>query len=131
MTQGQTNPATDIARSDLKAAVRILENWGATSKQGAAILGINTDTFLMISQQESPKDTCVDDETFTRASMILNLHATLRIMFDNPHNIYGFMGMANHNEFFQGRPPLEVMACGDFRSLDETYRRIHALPGAW
>lgn len=128
MTHDSKNPA--IARSGLKTAVRILENWGATSKQGAAILGINTDTYLMISQQESPEDTYVDDETLTRASMILNLHATLRIMFDNPLNIYGFMGMTNHNEFFQGRSQLEVMACGDFRSLDETYRRIEAMPGA-
>ena len=49
---------------------------------------------------------------------------------DNPDNVYGFPAMANHNAFFNGRAPLEIMAQGDMISLYETYRRIDALRSA-
>lgn len=61
---------------------------------------------------------------------MLNIHSALRVIFDNPENLYGFMAMANHNPFFQGRTPLEVMSQGDFVSLYETFKRIDALRGA-
>ncbi|MNP61099.1 hypothetical protein D3C76_1562480 [compost metagenome] len=65
-----------------------------------------------------------------RISFVLNIHATLRLIFDNPQNVYGFALMANDNEFFNGRTPLEIMAQGDMISLYETFRRIDALRGA-
>ncbi|UYG06846.1 hypothetical protein [Halomonas sp. M4R1S46] len=128
-THDSTNPA--LARVGLKTAVLILEKWGAANEQGSAILGIDLDTYVRVAEQDVVGDICLEEEQLTRISMILNLHATLRVVFDNPHNCYGFMGMANHNGFFNGRSPLEVMAQGDFRSLDETYRRILAMPGSW
>jgi hypothetical protein len=65
-----------------------------------------------------------------RISFVLNIHATLRLVFDNPDNVYGFASMANDNEFFNGRSPLEIMAQGDMISLYETFRRIDMLRGA-
>jgi hypothetical protein len=54
----------------------------------------------------------------------------LRLVFDNPDNVYGFVSMANDNEFFNGRSPLAIMAQGDMISLYETFRRIDMLRGA-
>jgi hypothetical protein len=65
-----------------------------------------------------------------RIGIILNMHSTLRTVFDNPENVYGFAAMANQNDFFYGRSPLEIMAQGDMISLYETSRRIQALSGA-
>ncbi|MNY55821.1 hypothetical protein D3C86_1918320 [compost metagenome] len=65
-----------------------------------------------------------------RISFVLNMHAALRLVFDNPENVYGFAAMANHNAFFNGRTPLEIMAQGDMISLYETFRRIDALRGS-
>jgi hypothetical protein len=57
------------------------------------------------------------------------MHSALRLVFDNPENLYGFVKLPNHNEFFNGRAPLEVMAQGDMISLYETFRRLDALRG--
>ncbi len=45
-------------------------------------------------------------------SLVLNIHSTLRLIFDNPDNIYGFVGIEDDNGFLNGRSPLEVMAQG-------------------
>ena len=65
-----------------------------------------------------------------RISFVLNIHAALRLVFDNPENVYGFPTMGNDNDFFNGRTPLEVMSQGDMISLYETFRRIDVLRGA-
>jgi hypothetical protein len=62
-----------------------------------------------------------------RISLVLNIHATLRLVFENPDNAYGFASMPNHNDFFNGRTPLEILSQGSMISLYETYRRIHGL----
>ncbi|MNH14465.1 hypothetical protein D3C79_740570 [compost metagenome] len=72
----------------------------------------------------------LDADQMQRISFVLNIHATLRLVFDNPGNVYGFASMANDNEFFNGRSPLEIMAQGDMISLYETFRRIDMLRGA-
>ncbi|MOA48771.1 hypothetical protein D3C78_1715630 [compost metagenome] len=61
-----------------------------------------------------------------RISVVLNIHAALRLVFDNPENVCGFPSMENRNEF-NGRTPLEIMAQGDMVSLYEPFRRIDAL----
>ncbi len=65
-----------------------------------------------------------------RISFILNIYAVLRLVFDNPENVYGFPAMANDNELFNGRTPLEIMSQGDMISLYETFRRFDVLRGA-
>lgn len=65
-----------------------------------------------------------------RISLVLNIHAALRLVFDNPENVYGFPSMENRHEFFNGRIPLEIMGQGDMILLYETFRRIDALRGA-
>jgi len=65
-----------------------------------------------------------------RISFMLNIHAALRTVFDNPDNVYGFPSKVNHNDFFNGRTPLEILSQGDMISLYETFRRINALRGA-
>jgi hypothetical protein len=72
----------------------------------------------------------LDADQMQRISFVLNIHATLRLVFDNPDNVYGFASMANDNEFFNGRSPLEIMAQGDMIALYETFRRIDMLRGA-
>lgn len=76
------------------------------------------------------KDVELDGDQLKRVSAVLNCHASLRQIFDNPENVYGFVAKENHNEFFNGRKPIEIMAQGDLVSLLDTYKRIDALCGA-
>ncbi len=111
----------------LRTALRVLEKWKATTEQASSILRVSRSSISRIQQGKGVE---LDCDQLERASIVLNCHASLRLVFDNPENVYGFMGLENHNEFFNGRKPLEIMAQGDLMSLFETYKRIDAFCGA-
>ncbi|VVP93131.1 hypothetical protein PS918_03441 [Pseudomonas fluorescens] len=114
----------------LRAAVGILEKWAASSEQACRILRISRSTYTRARQHDPAWAVALDADQMQRISFVLNIHATLRLIFDNPQNVYGFVSMSNDNEFFNGRSPLEIMSQGDMISLYETFRRIDALRGA-
>ena len=114
----------------LRAALNILDKWGASSEQACRVLRISRSTYTRARQRDSQWSVGLDSDQLQRISMVLNIHATLRLVFDNPENVYGFPSMENRNEFFNGRAPLDIMAQGDMISLYETFRRIDALRGA-
>ncbi|MGE8303369.1 MAG: hypothetical protein ACN6PW_02840 [Pseudomonas kermanshahensis] len=110
----------------LRVALRILSGWNATSSQARIILRISAST-----HQKFLRDTRgivrLDIDQLQRLSLVLNIHATLRILFENIKNTQDFINMPNFNSFFEGRSPLEVIAQGDIISLYETYRHIQSL----
>jgi hypothetical protein len=114
----------------LRAAVGILEKWRASSEQACRVLRISRSTYTRARQQDPDWAVALDADQMQRISFVLNIHAALRLVFDNPENVYGFVSMNNDNEFFNGRSPLEIMAQGDMISLYETFRRIDVLRGA-
>jgi len=118
------------AAAGLKAAVAILEKWGATGEQGNAILRVSRSTYARAKRRDPGWEVSLDGDQLTRISLVLNMHAALRVIFDNPENLYGFMSMANHNGYFNGKSPLEVIAQGGILSLYEAFRRIDSLRGA-
>lgn len=102
----------------------------ASSEQACAILRISRSTCTRARQDARDWSIALDLDQMQRISLVLNIHAALRTLFDNPDNVYDFPSMENRNEFFNGRKPLEVMAQGDMISLYETFRRIDTLRGA-
>ena len=116
----------DQARVVLSTALNILMKWDASTEQSCNILRVSRSTITRALQGKGVE---LDVDQLQRASIILNSHAALRLVFDNPENVYGFPRMENHNDFFNGRTPLEIMAQGDLLSLFETYKRIDALRG--
>ncbi|TVP91528.1 MAG: DUF2384 domain-containing protein [Pseudomonadaceae bacterium] len=113
----------------LRTAVAILDKWGATGEQGEAILRVSHSTYARAKRKNGLAAINLDRDQLTRVSFVLNMHAALRTLFDNPDNLYGFMRMPNDNAFFFGRSPLEVMSEGDIVAVYETFRRIDALRG--
>ncbi|WP_339847591.1 hypothetical protein [uncultured Halopseudomonas sp.] len=114
----------------LRTAVAILDKWGATGEQGEAILRVSHSTYARAKRKGGLASINLDRDQLTRVSFVLNIHAALRTIFDNPDNLYGFMGMANDNAFFLGRSPLDVMGGGDIVAVYETFRRIDVLRGS-
>jgi hypothetical protein len=112
------------ANAALKTAISILMKWAASTEQSCKILRVSRSS---ITRTLQGKKVDLDRDQLERISIVLNCHAALRNAFENPKNVYGFPGMKNHNDFFNGRTPLEIMAQGDFMSLYETYKRIGAL----
>lgn len=126
--------AQDFSKSQcvagLRAALNILDKWKASCEQACRILRISRSTYTRARQRDSAWAVGLDSDQLQRISIVLNIHAALRLVFDNPENVYGFPSMKNDNEFFNGRAPLDVMAQGDMISLYETFRRIDTLRGA-
>ncbi|WP_296252738.1 antitoxin Xre-like helix-turn-helix domain-containing protein [Pseudomonas sp. UBA4194] len=127
-------PITEFTKDQcvagLRAALRIIDKWQASSEQACRILRISRSTYTRARQADDAWSIGLDLDQMHRISFVLNIHAALRTVFDNPDNVYGFPSMENRNAFFNGRKPLDIMAQGDFISLYETFRRIDALRGA-
>lgn len=86
----------------LNVAVNILAHWNATTEQMAAILGVSTATISRAKRKDAVN---LSRDQLERVSYVLNIHAALRTVFDNPNNYYGFVHKPNHNPFFNGRTP--------------------------
>ena len=126
--------AQDFSKSQcatgLRAALNVLDKWMASCEQACRVLRISRSTYNRAGQKDSTWAVSLDADQMQRISLVLNIHAALRLVFDNPENVYGFPKMDNHNAFFNGRAPLDIMAQGDMISLYETFRRIDGLRGA-
>lgn len=124
----------DVTKSQcvagLRTALNILDKWQASGDQACRILRISRSTYTRAKQNDPSWAVGLDLDQLQRISIVLNIHAALRLVFDNPENLYGFPAMENHNAFFNGRAPLDIMAQGDMIALYETFRRIDALRGA-
>lgn len=127
-TSKPSTATKDASAVALRTAVNIMEKWNATSRQIENVLRISRSTYARAKDQQ--RSVSLDSDQMARISLVLNIHASLRTIFDNPDNVYGFPAMANDNAFFDGRSPLEIMAEGSFIQLYETFRRIDVLRGA-
>ncbi|MBU2877059.1 hypothetical protein [Aliiglaciecola lipolytica] len=106
-TESNDMKVTDAELSKVTTIViELLKKWGLNEKQKTVLIGETT----------SP-------EIHLRLSLLLNIHAELRLMFNNPLNVYGFMTMINHNEPFNGTRPIDL-ACQNIEGLKLTYQAI-------
>src|SRR5690606_26859424 len=126
-----TTPITALAPTSravgLRTAVQIMERWNATQDDMARILRVSRSS---INRAKSKLESItLDDDQLDRISYVLNIHAALRTLFDNPENVTGFMTTENRNAVFNGRTPLEVTVNGGYVGLYGTHRRIDALRG--
>ncbi|OEY65064.1 antitoxin Xre-like helix-turn-helix domain-containing protein [Marinobacter sp. X15-166B] len=128
IVEAQTpSDARRMGITGLRTALNILDKWGCTADQAQAILRLPKATYY--KYRNNPDTARLDKDQLTRISYLLNMHQALRIVFENPENVYGFMSKRNHNPFFHGRTPLEVIASGDFGALYETFKRIDTMRG--
>jgi len=114
--------------SALKAVFNILDKWQCSTEQAQAILRLPKATYYRY--RSKPESATLTGDLLERLSYLLNIHASLRTVFSNPENLYGFMKMPNDNDYFDGRSPLEVLETGSFASLYEVFKRVDALKGS-
>jgi uncharacterized protein (DUF2384 family) len=116
-----------VASKGLQAVLTILDKWGCAPEQEWNILGMKRSTYYRCREGgDKPR---LSRDQAERISYILNIHAALRVVFDNPENVYGFMSMDNNNPFFNGRTPMALISSGNFGALYEVFKRIDALRG--
>ena len=109
----------------LKASLNILDKWGASTDQAINILQLGRATYFNV--KKDPTRANLNNDQIERLSYLLNMHQALRLVFDNPENVYGFMGFENNNEFFMVEPEItqppaiiESIACPLLLSSSKT-----------
>lgn len=103
----------------LRAAIKILEKWGLDHASQAQLLNIDNE------QLNAPDSvTRLDDQQLTKISYLLNIHASLRDLFQNPENQYGYMKSVNHNSPFNGQSPLDVIRSSEPPALKEVFDHL-------
>lgn len=119
-----------VASAGLIAAFNILDKWGCSAKQIQTILRVSKSAYY--NYRKHPEKASLTSDQMERLSYVLNIHAHLKRLFESPTNVYGFMSMENHNPYFNGRRPLDVISTGNLGDLYETYIRVSALgAGLW
>ena len=115
---------TDVTKA-IMSVLNIMNKWGCSAENMANILGVKQATYFKLKR--NPASVRLTGEQLDRLSYILNIHAALRLIFNNPDNVTNFMAMENHNPYFNGRSPLSVIVSGGFTELIDTYHYIDAL----
>lgn len=121
------NTSTAQAGTALKAVFNILDRWNCSNEQQRALLQLPRSSYYKLrSNLEGAK---LNADQVERISYLLNIHAALRLIFENPENVYGYMGMQNDNPPFNGKAPLELLGTGRFGPLYETFKHVDAMRG--
>ncbi len=120
-------PTAEQSKTALKVALEILGKWNCSEQEKIAILGIGRST--LHKYQSRPETARLSADLLERISYILNIHQSLRTLFDNPENIYGFVRKQNQHAFFNGATPMDIMRGGRVAGLYDVFRHIDALRG--
>ncbi|SFE93366.1 hypothetical protein SAMN04487869_12616 [Marinobacter sp. DSM 26671] len=103
----------------LRTVIRIMDKWGLDTACQAQLIHVDSET--LSSPQSLP---CFNNEQRSRVSYLLNIHASLRDLFQNPENQYGFMSAVNHNPPFYGQSPLDLILSGEPSALKEVFYHL-------
>ncbi len=125
-TQSNNQPK-DKRQAALKTALNILDKWECSEQEKMTILGIGRST--LHKYQSDPYSARVSHDLLERVSYLLNIHSSLRILFENKDNVYGFVRMPNSNYFFNGATPMDIMNSGSVANLYEVNNQITTLRG--
>ncbi|HKK57307.1 MbcA/ParS/Xre antitoxin family protein [Marinobacter sp.] len=116
-----------LSAAGLKTVLTILDHWGCSAEQVQKILQVSRPAYY--KYRKTPGQASLSQDQLERLSYVLNIHGSLRTLFENPRNVYGFMALKNDNPFFNGKSPLEIISTGQFAALYETFKHIDALRG--
>ncbi len=111
----------------LKVAMNILNKWNCSEQEKMSLLGVSRST--LHKYQNNPFSARVSQDLLERVSYLLNIHSSLRILFENDENVYGFIRMPNSNYYFNGATPMDIMSKGAVGSLYEVHNQINTLRG--
>ena len=117
--------AANAAPAAVSTALNIMDKWSCSEKEKMAILGIGRST--LHKYQATPTSARLTPDLMERISYLLNIHAILRILFENPENVYGFVRMPNKNSFFDGKAPMDILSSGLMSALYEVYRHLDGI----
>lgn len=83
----------------VKTALAILDKWGASPEQSQGILQLSRATWYKL--RKDPAAATLNHDQLERISYLLNIHAALRTIFDNPEKRVWLHGDGQSQPLFQ------------------------------
>lgn len=115
-----------LSKVALKAYKRLVEQWGLTGQQAAALLDVSTSTWERLKQERKEKS--LSQDQLTRISALVGIYKGLHLLFAD--------GMAdrwprldNRGPLFARLSPIESMIRGGIPQMLEVRRYVDAVRG--
>ena len=115
-----------LSKVALKAYKRLVEQWGLTGQQAAALLDVSTSTWERLKQ--GGKDKSLSQDQLTRISAMVGIYKGLHLLFAD--------GMAdrwprldNRGPLFARMSPVDSMMKGGIPQMLEVRRYVDAVRG--
>jgi hypothetical protein len=119
--------------STLATAARAINNlfgkWKLSQQQRMQLLGF-TSSSMLHRFENTPEKLATRPDLEMRMSLLLNIHQALRLLFNNPENVYGYMSLVNHNVPFNGQKPLDI-ASRDIVGLIRVHDALDGMRGGY
>lgn len=109
-----------------KAFRRVVEAWGLTNADSAALLGVSGSTWDRIKR--GGRDEALSQDQLTRASAIIGLYKGLELLFADDKSVR-WPTLRNRAPLFGGATPVEAMVAGGIPAMLEVRRYIDAVRG--
>lgn len=110
----------------VKAVLRLVDAWGGSNAEGAALLGVSESTWDRM--KGSKWDGTLSQDQLTRASALIGVFKGLHLLFVNDM-ADRWPKLVNRGPIFDRRTPIEAMIEGGIPRMIETRQYIDALRG--
>lgn len=121
------NFSTQENNAAQRAILNLFQKWDLTTNEQSILLGgLSTRTLQRWRNGEYGK---IDIDLSTRLSILLGIHKSLRILFDDLSRVYEWVKKPNNA--FEGKSALDVMLMGRIIDLYSVRNYLDAARGAW
>lgn len=115
-----------LTAAAVKAVLRLVDAWGGSNAEGAALLGVSESTW---DRMKAGKwDGVLSQDQLTRASTLIGVFKGLHLLFANDM-ADRWPKLVNRGPIFDHRAPIQAMIEGGIPRMLETRQYIDALRG--
>jgi hypothetical protein len=115
-----------LSKVALKAYRRLIEQWGLTGQQAAALLDVSTSTWERLKQ--GGKDKSLSQDQLTRISALVGIYKGLHLLFaDDMADRWA--RLENRGPLFARMSPIESMMKGGIPQMLDVRRYVDAVRG--
>jgi hypothetical protein len=112
----------------LKAYLAIVDKWGLSGAQAAALLAVSTSTWERV-KRNAEKAAPLNQDQLTRLSALVGIYKGLHLLFADDL-ADRWVGLANRGALFSGQTPIDSMIEGGIPQMIDVRRHVDALRGA-
>ncbi|RYD94711.1 MAG: DUF2384 domain-containing protein [Sphingomonadales bacterium] len=115
-----------LTNAAVKAVLRLIDAWGASNAEGAALLGVSESTWDRM--KAGRWDGSLSQDQLTRASALIGVFKGLHLLFADAM-ADRWPGLPNRGPIFDRLTPIRAMIEGGIPRMIETRQYIDALRG--